>query len=143
MGEPRLDRRVPPGEIDLALLARALHVLGELDHPLRRVLAAVEEDVLDVLEQVLRDVLVELELAGVHDAHVHAGLRRVVEEGRVDRLAYAVVAAEREGEVRHAARDVDAGAALPDDARRLDEVLRVVRVLLDARRDREDVRDRR
>ena len=47
-------------------------VLGELHHPLGRVGPAVEDDVLDVLEQVLRDVLVDDQLAGVDDAHVHA-----------------------------------------------------------------------
>ena len=75
--------------------------------------AAVEEDVLDVLEQVLRDVLVDDELAGVDDAHVHAGLDRVVQERRVHRLAHHVVAAERERQVADAAADLDARAALP------------------------------
>ena len=51
--EALLDRRVAPGEVELALLARALHVLGELDQALGRVGAAVEEHVLDVLEQLL------------------------------------------------------------------------------------------
>ena len=69
-----LDRGLSPGEVDLALLAAALHVLGELDHALRRVVAAVEDDVLDVLEEILRDVLVESRAGRVDDAHVHAGL---------------------------------------------------------------------
>ena len=85
-----------------------------------------------MLEQVLRDVLVDAELAGVDDAHVHAGLDGVVEEGRVDGLAHDVVAAEREREVRDAA----AHLARPGQVslmmlRRLDEVDRVAVVLLD------------
>ena len=67
-------------------------------------LAAVEQDVLDPLQQVLRDLLVDLELTGVDDPHVHAGLDGVVEEGGVHGLAHRVVAAEGEGQVRHAAR---------------------------------------
>ena len=58
----------------------------------------------------------------------------------MDRLAHAVVAAEGEGEVRDAARDVHAGTALLDQRRGVDEVLRVVGVLLDAGRDGENVR---
>ena len=93
-----------------------------------------------MLEQVGRDLLVHAELAGVDDPHVHAGADRVVQEGGVDRLAHDVVAAEREREVRDAAADLHARAALLDQPGRLDEVHRVARVLLDAGRDREDVR---
>ena len=53
------------------------------------------------------DRLVDRELAGVDDAHVHAGLDRVIEEHRVHRLAHRLVAAEREREIGDAARDVD------------------------------------
>ena len=83
-------------------------VSANVDHALGGVLAAVEEDVLDVLEQLRRDVLVDLELAGVDDAHVHAGLDGVVQEGGVDGLAHGVVAAEGEREVGDAAGDVRA-----------------------------------
>jgi hypothetical protein len=51
-----------------------------------------------------------------------------------------LVAAERERQVGDAARDVGVRQVLPDPARRLDEVDAVVVVLLDAGRDREDVR---
>ena len=118
----------------------ALHGLGELHQPLGRVRPAVEDDVLDVLEQILRDVLVDHQLAGVDDAHVHAGLDRVEQERRVHRLADDVVAAERERQVADAAADLHAGAGRLDEARRLDEVDRVVVVLLEAGRDRQDVR---
>ena len=83
-------------------------VAGELDQPLGRVRPAVEDDVFDVLEQILRDVLVDDQLAGVDDAHVHAGLDRVIEERRVNRLAHDVVAAERERQVADAAADLHA-----------------------------------
>ena len=79
------------------------HALGDLDQPVGRVGAAVEDHVLDPLEQLGLDVLVDRELAGVDDAHVEPGADRVVEERRVHRLAHDVVAAEREAEVRDAA----------------------------------------
>ncbi len=58
----------------------------------------------------------------------------------MDRLADRVVAAEAERDVRHAARDAGAGQLGLDPAGRLDEGDRVAGVLLDAGRDREDVR---
>ena len=106
---------------------------GELHEPLGGVRTPVEDDVLDVLEQIVRNVLVDDELAGVDDAHVEAGLDRVKEERRVDRLADHVVAAERERQVADAAADLHAGAGGLDDPGRLDEVDGVVVVLLEAR----------
>ena len=73
----------------------------------RRPWAAVEDDVLAGLAQLRLDRVVDGELAGVDDAHVHAALDGVVEEHRVHRLAHRLVAAEREGQVRDAAGDVD------------------------------------
>ena len=127
-------------EVELALRPLAADAVGDLDEPLGRVGAAVEEHVLDALEQLRLDVLVDGELAGVDDAHVEPGADRVVEERRVHRLADRVVAAEREAEVRDAARRAHAGAALLDQRQALDERARVVVVLLDARRDGEHVR---
>ena len=92
------------------------------------------------LAQLRVDVVVDGELAGVDDAHVHARLDGVVEEHRVHRLAHRLVAAERERQVRDAARDLGVRQGLLDRARRLDEVDGVVVVLLDAGGDREDVR---
>ena len=60
-------------QVELAARALAAHALGVLDEPLGRVGAAVEDDVLDALEQLRLDVLVDGELAGVDDAHVEAG----------------------------------------------------------------------
>ena len=131
---------VAPGDVLLPLRAVALHGRRELDQPLGRVGPAVEDDVLDVLEQILRDVLVDDQLAGVDDAHVEAGLDGVIEKRRMNRLADDVVAAERERQVADAAADLHARAGRLDDARRLDEVDRVGVVLLEAGRDREDVR---
>ena len=51
--EPRLDRRLAPCEIRLALLARPFHRLGELHQAFGRIRTPVEDDVLDVFEQIL------------------------------------------------------------------------------------------
>jgi hypothetical protein len=50
--------------------------------------AAVQHHVLDALAQLGLEVVVDADHAGVDDAHVHAGLDRVVQEHGVDRLAH-------------------------------------------------------
>ena len=77
--------------------------------------------------------------ARVDDGHVQAGPDRVVQEDGVDRLADAVVAAERERDVGHAAADPHVGERRLEAPGGLEEGDRVVRVLLDAGGDREDV----
>ena len=133
------DGRFAPGQIGRAFARRALDLLGKRHHPLRRVRPAVEDDVLDVFEQIGRDVLVDDQLPGIDDAHVEAGLDGVEEKRRVDGLADDIVAAEGERQVADAATDLDARALLLDEPRRLDEVLAVVVVLFEPGRNGEDV----
>ena len=101
---------------------------------------AVEQHVFHALQQVLGNIFVDGEHARVDDAHIHPGADRMVEKGGVHRLAHGGIAPEGKGDVRDAARDVCAGQVLANPARRLDEIDRVVVVLLNARGDREDVR---
>ena len=141
MREPPLHRPFAPGEIGFLLL-RALPAiaLGDREQALRRVGTAVEHHVLAGFAQLRIEIVVHRHLAGIDDAHVHAGLDGVIEEHRVHRLAHRLVAAEREREVRHAAGDVHVRELLADLPRGLDEGDAVAVVLLHAGRDREDVR---
>ena len=88
---------------------------------LRGVGTSVQEDVLDQPEELLRDLLVDRELACIHDSHVHPGGDGVVEKGRVHRLADGGVPAEGERDVRDAARDLRVRQLRLDSARRLEE----------------------
>jgi hypothetical protein len=99
----------------------------------------VEDHVLDGLAQLGVEGVIDRQVAGVDDAHVHARRDGVVEEHRVDRPAHRLVAAEAERDVRHPARHPGVRATLLDDPRRLDEVDGVVVVLLDPGRHGEDV----
>ena len=140
MDQALLDRLLAPGKIDLALL-RALPAifLGGFEQPVGGVLAPVEDDVLDQLSKLGIDVVVKRELAGIDDAHIHAGLDRVIEEHRMHRLAHPLIAAEGEGEIGDAARDVHVRQLGLDAARGLDIGEAVIAVLLDAGGDGEDV----
>ena len=82
----------------MCVLLLAAERLGELDEPIGRVGAAVEQHVLDALEQVGGNLLVDLQLAGVDDAHVEASADGVIEEGRVHRLAHHLELRAAEGE---------------------------------------------
>ena len=138
--ESLLHGRLAPREVELPLRRTARDRPRVVDEPLGGVGPPVEDDVLDALEQIRLDVLVHRELAGVDDPHVEPVADRVVQERGVHGLAHGVVAAERERQVRDPARDERAGAAFLQERDRVDERLRVARVLLDAGRDREDVR---
>jgi hypothetical protein len=140
MAEALAHRLVAPGEVLRLLLALpALVALGDLQQTFGGVAAPVQHHVLDPLAQFGIEIVVERQGAGIDDAHVHAGRDRVVEEHDVDRLAHRLVAAERERDVRDAAGYVAGGEAALEFARGLDEVDRVVVVLLDAGGDGEDV----
>ncbi len=144
VGQPLLDRSLAP--LLFSLLggggagALGLEPLAEVDQALGGVGAAVQQDVLDQGAQLGLDLLVDLEHAGVDDAHVHAGLDGVVEEGRVHRLADAGSLPRKLNETLEtppltlAPRQVGL-----DPAGGLDEVDRVVVVLLDAGADGEHV----
>ncbi len=121
-------------------LALRLDRLGERDEPLGRVGAAVEHDVLDALAQRRVELVVDAQLPGVDDPHREARADRVVQEHRVDRLAHRLVAAEAEAHVGDAAGHLRVRQVRADPARRVDEVDRVVVVLVDAGGDREHVR---
>ena len=85
---------------------RRLIFLRQGQQPLGGVGAAVEQHILDAFAQGRRDVLIDRELAGIDDAHVHARLDGVEQEHRMHRLAHLLIAAEGEGEIGDAARDM-------------------------------------
>ena len=83
-------QRTPRLVLD-GLFLRAAHAVGHFEQSLCRVRAPVEHHVLDGVAQVERDVLIDAQLSGVDDTHVHAGPGGVVEEDGVNRLAHGVV----------------------------------------------------
>ncbi len=141
MQEPVGDRPLAPGQVCHGPSGTPGRVsTGYLQQALGCVGPAVQNDVLDAFQQLGGDLRVHCELAGIHDAHVHARGDGVVEEYGVDRLADRVVAAEGERDVADAARDVDPRQLGLDAPDCLDVGDRVAGMLLDAGADGEDVR---
>ena len=141
VGQAVLDRSLAPlGVLFGGRFALALHRLGKGDQPLGRVGTTVEQDVFDQFEKIRRNLGIDPELTGIDDPHVEARFDRVVKECGVHRLAHRVVPAETEGDIAHPATDPRIGQVFFDPARGLDEINRVIVVLLDAGRHGEDVR---
>ncbi len=114
--------------------------LGEYEQPIGRVGPAIEDHVLDALQQVFRDFLVDLELARIDDSHVKACADGVVQEHRVHRPANNFLAAEAEADVADPARCLGQREAPLQFADRLKELDRIVVVLHHPGADDEDVR---
>ena len=106
--EALLDGALAPFVLDDLGLVLLFDGLGKLDEAFRGVGAAIEQNVLDQFEQVLGNLLVNAEHAGVDDAHVQPGLDGVIQKGGVHRLAHDVVAAKGKGNVADAAADFGA-----------------------------------
>ena len=140
--EPAVDILLAPGVAFLLPLGAGACVavtLGDFEQALGGVGPAVEQHILDRGPERLRQVLIDRELAGIDDTHVHAGPGRVIEERRVHRLAHGVVPAERERDVGDPTGDADVRPPGLDPARGFDEGAGVVVVLRDTGGDSEDV----
>ncbi len=130
-----------PGEVlgRTVLACRAAILLGDCKQAIGGVGALVEDHVFAGFAQRRLDRLVDCKLAGVDDAHVHAGLDCVVEEDGVHGFTHRLVAAEREAQIGDATRNVRVGEGGADLTRRLDEGDAVSGVLFDAGGDGKDV----
>ena len=91
------------------------------------------------LKQLARQIVVNRQLAGVDDPHIHAVTDRVVEEHGVDRLTYRVITAERERHVGDAAGDQRMRQLAFDVFAGADKVLRIVVMLFNTGRYRKDI----
>src|SRR5690606_22417838 len=95
--------------------------------------------VFDNVPQLGRDLVVDLQLTGIDDAHGQAGFNCVEQEHRVNGFTHRVVATERERHVRHATRGEGVGKVVADISTGLDEIDGVVIVLLDTGGDGKNV----
>ena len=106
VGDARAHRAFAPGQVRaLGLGLAALVLRRQLDQAFGIgqagvALSPIEDHILDRLAQLGRDVVIDRQLAGVDDAHVHAGGDGVKQEHRVDRPAHGLIAAETERHVR-------------------------------------------
>ena len=86
-----------------ATLRRARALARDLRESIRGFWIPSEEDVLNGSEEILGDIVVHGQGAGIHDAHVEPGVDRVIEERRVHRFPHLGRTPERERNVADAA----------------------------------------
>ena len=136
-----LDAAPAPG-LFILLLPVAFNVLDrprELHQPVGGIRTPVEQHVLHPFQQVGLDLVVNAQLPGIDDGHVHARLYRMVQERGVHGLAHGVVAPERERYVTQAAADQRPRQVLLDQAGGLEKRDCIIVVLLHAGGDGEDI----
>ncbi len=91
----------PLGLLDVGTVVgfAAAVFFSQLQHALGGVVAAVQNHVFNRVAQFGRQVVINRQLPGVDDTHIHAVTDGVVEKYRVDRFTHRVVTAERERDV--------------------------------------------
>ncbi len=140
MGQPFLHRSCPPLVVLHRRLALLFDRVGKGHQPLRGIRPAVQQHVFDQRQQIFGDLLVDGQLPRIDDPHVETGLYGMVEERSMHRLAHDVVAAKRERNIADAAADLGQRQVLLDPPCRIDKIDRVVVVLFESGRDRENIR---
>ena len=120
-------------------LALRFYVLGKLDEPFGRVGSAIQQHIFHALAQPRLDLFVNGELTSIDNAHVESGPDRVKKKRRVHRLAHGVVSPKRKRNVAYTAAHARAWKIFFNPARRLDEIDRIVTMLLQTSCDSQDV----
>ena len=112
-------------------VALSLLLLGISDEGLGGVGVAVEDGILDELQEVGGDVSVDGQRAGVDNGHIDRAVAdSLIQEGAVHRHTNLLETAEGEGKVRETTADAGVGEVLLDPQRGLENVNGVVVVLL-------------
>ena len=138
--QPLLQGATPPRVFFHCSLLFCLYGFRERQQTFGGVGTPVEQYVLDQIQQVLGNLFVDRELAGVHDGHVQAGLNRAIQKRGVHRFAHHVLAAERKRNVADAAAHFRIRKLGLDLPRGFDEIDGVIVVLFDARRHGQNIR---
>ena len=67
---------------------------SDLQQSISRIITAILNHILDVFTQFFRQIVINRQLTGINDAHIHAGLDRVIKECCMNRFPYRVIATE-------------------------------------------------
>ena len=100
----------------------------------------IKDDVFDRFAQFRFDIVIDRQVTGIDNAHIHPGLNRVIEEDRVDGTAHRLIATKGKADIRHTARNADIGQAAFDFGDCLYKIDSVIIMLVYAGRYREDIR---
>ena len=113
--------------------------LGQFDQTLGSVRTPVEQNVFDMFQQDRVNLFIDLQLSGIDDSHIEAGVDGVVQEGGVHGLSHHVVPSKGKRHIAESAGGLDAGTLLFDPPHRLDKGDTVIGVLFHAGAHGQDV----
>ncbi|MNN86499.1 hypothetical protein D3C81_2039250 [compost metagenome] len=99
MRKTLLDRPFAPAQILRLGFARAAiaETLSNLQQPLRRVITTVQHHIFAGFAQFRVNRIVDRELTGIDDTHIHADLNGMIKEDGMHRFAHRLIASERKG----------------------------------------------
>ena len=99
----------------------------------------VEDNILTGVPQFGVNRVIDIQLPGIDDRHVHARWNGVIQKDAVHRPAHRLIATKAEGQVGKTTRNMHMRAARLDLSGRFDEIDAVIVMLLNTRGDREHI----
>ena len=113
---------------------------GHFQHPFGGITTAVLNHIFHRFTQLFRQVIVNRQLTGIHNPHIHPIADGVIEEHRMNRFTHGIITAEGERNVRHTTGDHRIRQFTLDIFASSDKVHCVIVVFIDPGRDRKDIR---
>mmetsp|Transcript_20166 Transcript_20166/g.28350 ORF Transcript_20166/g.28350 Transcript_20166/m.28350 type:complete len:260 (+) Transcript_20166:374-1153(+) len=110
-----------------------------LQHVVSGLSSAVQHSIFDQTQKIFGNIFIDRESTSVDDCHVHSLFDGVVQECAVHGLSKVVQAPERKGKIRKSPRDLCVRQSLLNDTSRIDEINRVIIVLIHTSADCQDV----
>ncbi len=101
MSKPLFNRPFAPAQIlRLRFLGTAVtETFCNFEQPFGRVITTVQHHIFAGFTQFWINRVIDRQLAGIDDTHIHANLNGMIKEDSVHRFAHRLITAEREGQV--------------------------------------------
>jgi len=131
MTQPFLHRCLAPLRVVLLSLTGALELFGKGNQLFGSLRVFIQKHILDKLQQILGNLFVNGDHAGVDNTHIHPGGDRVIQKHRMHGLADAIVAAKRKRHIAHPAAHQSVRKFFLQYPGRLNKIPGVIIVLLD------------
>ena len=107
------------------LLRNRFILLGHSYKTLGGILTTAEDNILQGLQQLRRDIAIHHLRSRVYNGHIHTGTYGVIEEYGVHSLAQVVISTQRERQITHAATDTRLRQILMNPLRSTNEIQRI------------------
>ena len=121
-------------------LAVAAIVFCNIEQTVRRVRAAIQDDVLDPLAQLIWDIIINRQLARIDNRHIETRWNGVIEKDRMHGFTHRIVPAKGKANIRQSARNTRMRQVRFDTAASFEEMHGVIIMLFNPCRHGENIR---